>query len=81
MKKTKEEPKRKKCKPIEEPKRKKYKAISDYSLGWGIQPVPRKDGGIIYYLNKFWKGRTQSHLILNLKELKNLKRFMKERKF
>jgi hypothetical protein len=64
---------------IEKKPRKKYKPISDYFLGWGIQPVQARKGKILYYLNKFHQGRTTGHIICNKKQLLNLKRFMQER--
>jgi hypothetical protein len=67
---------------VKETKREKIPPISDYSLGWGIQPIRMKNTDeVIFYLNKFFNNRTVASIICNKKELMNLKRFMAQRKF
>jgi hypothetical protein len=67
---------------LSEQVRKKYKQIRDKELGWCIQPIwSDKQNKLLYYINKLYNGRTIGHIICDKKELKNLKRFMAERKF
>lgn len=53
--------------------------ITDFD--WQIVERTNENGLILYYLNKRFKGKTAGAIICNKKELKNLKRFMAERKF
>jgi hypothetical protein len=59
----------------------KLKKIFDGTLGWAIQPFSPKEGVILFILNKYHKGRVAGAITCNKGELKNLKRFMAERKF
>jgi len=51
----------------------------DFDWELGIWENP--DGKNLFSLNRHHKGRRVASITLNKKQLKNLKRFMKERKF
>lgn len=49
-------------------------------LDWRITPFI-ENGRQMFFLNKIYKGKFVGKITCNKKELKNLKRFMAERKF
>mgnify|MGYP001566856143 FL=1 len=56
----------------------KKEIISGYD--WRIIPWKNPDGSVLFYLNRLFKGKTVGTIICSKKELKDLKKFIRERK-
>lgn len=72
-----------KIKKTKEKKQKKkgicIKTISDYD--WRISTWKNPDGSILHYLSRLYHGQFKGKIICSTKQLKDLKKFMAERKF